>query len=296
MRSSRSRSVIDRYCLKPAIWSSTLRPSGVGAAIHQNADTTSGKASSGQSERQPPAAIAAPAGGSAAPVRWRPRRPRRSRRAKRGICRPPDCLKYDPHEGSAAVTAAPSATPIAICLAPPVAATIAAAASQSAANNSISPATAQPTVPVEQLALVLILQNLVQTVLRRREILVVLLLHHDRFAGPAESDRAAASSSGVAAVAGQPLEPRLVAGEPAAILLDEADVAAHAHVDQRRGEGAVVGAHLRDVAHAGGGEPVRRREDRHDRSGRRVAAGAMPGDIIINAEAEQPEDADEGGP
>src|SRR4051794_27376426 len=42
MRSSRSRSVIDRYCLKPAIWSRILRPSSVGAEIHQKAEITSG--------------------------------------------------------------------------------------------------------------------------------------------------------------------------------------------------------------------------------------------------------------
>src|SRR6185503_5152180 len=47
IRSSRSASVIDRYCLKPAIWSSTLRPSAVGAAIHQKAEITSGAASRG---------------------------------------------------------------------------------------------------------------------------------------------------------------------------------------------------------------------------------------------------------
>ena len=44
MRSSRSVSVIERYCLNPAIWSRTFRPTGVGAAIHQNADKITGQA------------------------------------------------------------------------------------------------------------------------------------------------------------------------------------------------------------------------------------------------------------
>ncbi len=45
------------------------------------------------------------------------------------------------------------------------------------------------------------------------------------------------------------------AREPAAFLLGNLDMATNAHVDQRRGEGAVVGVHLGDVAHAAGVRP-----------------------------------------
>jgi hypothetical protein len=53
--------VIERYCLKPAIWSRTVRPSGVGAEIHQKAEITTGSARSGKtSGRYQPLLSAAP--------------------------------------------------------------------------------------------------------------------------------------------------------------------------------------------------------------------------------------------
>src|SRR4051812_34054913 len=65
MRSSRSRSVIERYCLKPAMRSRTARPSRVGAAIHQKQEMTSGKARIGSSRgRNQPLLSASPTTGT----------------------------------------------------------------------------------------------------------------------------------------------------------------------------------------------------------------------------------------
>ena len=183
MRSSRSRSVIDRYCLNPAIWSRTVRPSGVGAEIHQKAETTSGRASAGSSS------------GSHQPVFSASREDRQAERratasadesdqgqqafADRGI------VRREPQQGGDEQRAENDAD---AChdLTPPVAATTAAAASHSRGREQQQPGAGPAVVAVEQLAFVANLQNLRQAVLRRREILVVLLLHHDRFAGPAE--------------------------------------------------------------------------------------------------------------
>ena len=110
---------------------------------------------------------------------------------------------------------------------------------------------------------------------------MVRIVHGDRFAGA--DQRIECGLLGGAerrrAPGRRALDAALGPPEQAAIVLDQPNVPFDRGIDQGRREAAIVVTLADDIAHGRRRQFVRRREDRHHRSGAGIASGALPGKV-----------------
>ena len=177
MRSSRSRSVIDRYCLKPAMWSRTSRPSGSARRSSRKPRSRAGpQAGPGQTAATIP---------SQRCIEERTPDANAIRKAREATSCAGICRRRRVSEAShsrAADHEAPHDTRPGRCRARSAAATRR-PAPDSAANRS-RPAIAQPRLRLNSFPSYLSFRTYPKLFFARK-VRVVLLLHHDRIAGSA---------------------------------------------------------------------------------------------------------------
>ena len=204
---------------------------------------TSGRPSSGKRQRQPAARLQAPSA-----MTGKPERERQRRRARQ----PPRCTRHLPAPSSPGPAAEQTRRrdrqhqrrqQHQSVLEQPSASDHAAERSHNAPSEPRQRRRSRPAlVAEEQLAFEALLESLVQRLLGGGEFAWFFLLHDEPFAGLDQARRAPLARRGqrrvgaVAAARSASCRRR----RTAAILLDQPDMALDPHVDQRRGEGAIV--------------------------------------------------------